>query len=395
MHTKTITNSLTSHLLLIVLLLLIFQLGTGCTPTDRPMNELTLDTDQIQSILAPYDDPTEPGMLIAIYQHGKPVYKNAFGMARLGSEEPITTQHAFPIGSISKEFTMAGIMQEIDRGIISADDTIGTYVPGLRFGSEVTIKDLLSHTNGIPNFFGKPGHFQERIAQEYTLQELIDYFAQDSLQFAPGDQYEYGNSDYVLLASILTKLHNTSWPQYLQKNFFDPLEMKETYSRLGQARTLNTVLGYDKNGNVMQPALDIHPSQTFGIGSVVSTADDLYDWHMALFRERKLLSADSYEQSLSVYKLNNGEPNEEHRGYSIMSGTMGGHRFYWNCGDLSGIHTRYVYFPEEDLYICLVANMTIANDHDHAGNTMFKIAGAIFNEPDVYVIGRTYVLDEL
>ncbi|MGB3182837.1 MAG: serine hydrolase domain-containing protein [Cyclobacteriaceae bacterium] len=355
---------------------------------------VNFEDKNLEQFVTPFDHSDEPGMLVRVYDHGNIVYEKAIGLADLKSKTPMALDATFPIGSVSKEFTMVSIMKLIEQGKVQLKDTVGKYIENLPFGNSITIEQLLDHTSGIKNYFEKEGHMPEKLDSTFTPHELVEYFKKDSLDFEPGTAYKYGNSDYVLLATIVEKLEEESYPHHLNHNFFSSLKMNNTYSSLTPMAKDPMVSGYDKKGSNIQPAISIHPTQTYGVGSVISTLEDMYTWHSKLYNG-KILSDASFTMAETPGKIENGDINNEYRGFTLMTGNMGPHRFYWNAGDIGGIHTRYIYFAEEDIYITVITNVTIAGQHDHGGNVMFKIAGEILDEESVFVIGRDYVIDEL
>ncbi|MEN7551671.1 serine hydrolase domain-containing protein [Rapidithrix thailandica] len=356
--------------------------------------KIDFDKNAVNALIQPFVANREPGMLIRIYSSGQILFDKAFGLADMEENRPLTRQTAFPVGSVSKEFTMVSILQFVEQDKLHLHDTIGRFVEGLPFGSQVTIKHLLSHTSGIKNYFEKANHIPGKLDRIFSPDELIRYFKNDPLEFPPGTRYQYSNSNYALLAKVIEQFSKGSYSEHLQKTFFQPLELEHSYSLLNTAPDKNTASGYDKRKDSITPTVKIHPSQTYGSGSVVSTLEDLYTWHQALY-QGKLLSPKSFTMACEVARLTDGSLSPEHRGFSLMSGQMGTHRFFWNGGDISGVHTRYLYFPEKELYIQVMANVTIEDNHDHAGNLLFKIAGELLGEDAVFVIGKEYQLEKL
>ncbi|MFA0963352.1 serine hydrolase domain-containing protein [Roseivirga sp. BDSF3-8] len=371
--------------------LLIFS---SCNNSTAMEETVKFEEKDIEQHISPFDHPDEPGMLVRIYDHGNIVFDKAIGLADLSSKKPMDMNATFPIGSVSKEFNMVSIMKLIEDGKIHLSDTVGKYVDDLPFGSTITIEQLLDHTSGIKNYFEKEGHMPAKLDSAFTPQELVEYFKGDTLDFKPGTAYKYGNSDYVLLALIIEKLKNESYPTHLEKDFFSPLGMKDTYSSLDQDAKESQISGYNKDGTDIQPAMNIHPTQTYGVGSIISTVDDMYTWHSKLLNG-KILSDSAFALAETPGKIEGGDINSEYRGFTLMTGNIGGRQFFWNAGDIAGIHTRYLYFPKEDIYITVITNVTVSDLHDHGGNVMFKIAGELFKEESVFVIGREYILSEL
>ena len=167
----------------------------------------------------------EPGCSAAVGIDGDVVWKGSRGLADLHTGAEITDATVFDIASVSKQFTATAILLLAESGKLSLDDTLASHVPGLpAWADTVTVEQVMHQTSGIPDYIGlleDAGYqYSDRTTQEQALQMLAD--VQD-LEFEPGDQFEYSNSNYLLLADIVQRVSGQPLPAYLRAEVFKPL----------------------------------------------------------------------------------------------------------------------------------------------------------------------------
>ncbi|WP_160035878.1 serine hydrolase [Paenibacillus sp. An7] len=201
------------------------------------------------------------------------------------------------IASITKGFTSAAIMQQVEAGKLSLTDKLSKYVTGVDRGDEITLHMLLSHTSGLPSNFTR----EEGITLEDTLKEIRT----KKLMAEPGAEYRYSNNGYILLAHILEKVTGEEYGSYLQKHIFTPLGMKDTGTAV---KGTNTIKGFVDQSGKWVPA-DYYVSQS-GTGTLYSTVDDLLKWDQAL-KDGKVVSEESLKNMFTPY-------SEKNYGYGWM-----------------------------------------------------------------------------
>ncbi|MEM6426064.1 MAG: serine hydrolase domain-containing protein, partial [Cyanobacteria bacterium P01_D01_bin.128] len=158
------------------------------------------------------------------FQSGETVFVNSYGMANLEHQVPHTRSTKFRIGSITKQFTAAAILQLQDRGLLDVQAPVATYLPDYPNGERIALHHLLTHTAGIPNL----KDYLELIKQPITLEDLIARFRDLPLDFEPGEQYRYSNSGYTLLTQVIEQVSGQSYADYLQTQLFTPLNLEDT-----------------------------------------------------------------------------------------------------------------------------------------------------------------------
>ena len=145
-------------------------------------------------------------------QHGKLVYTHAYGLARLEPPKKATPDMRYSIGSISKQFTATAILLLQEEGKLSIDDPVGKYVPGLTRGDEVTIREILSHTSGYQDYWPEDYVMTPMLKPE-TAQQIIDTWGKKPLDFEPGTQWQYSNTNFVIAGAIVERVSRTGAPR--------------------------------------------------------------------------------------------------------------------------------------------------------------------------------------
>ena len=257
---------------------------------------------------------------VLIAEKGEVVFQKGYGYSNETTKSSNNTRTAFELASCSKQFTAAAIVLLKRQGKLSYTDRLSLHIPELASWELVTINDLLRHTSGVPEFLmDMPQTWDKlRIA---TNDDLISFYASrgDTLQFVPGSRHEYTNTNYALLASIIERVSGESYAEFLAKNIFKPLGMKNTfvYNRRQHERKLkNYAVGYvwargsfdkvtsedPRYGEDMVRFLD----GIVGNAKVNSTVEDVYKWIKAL-RENKLFTEGEFEEMTRVTKTSAGE----------------------------------------------------------------------------------------
>jgi len=266
-------------------LLLISVLIAGfLVSCSQPYLDQTSDpalTSKIDELITSYTEEYLFSGSILIAEKGLIVLNKGYGFADYKQEIPNTPHTQFSIGSVTKLFTCAAIRKETDRGGLSPDDTLAKYIPDYPRGDEITILHLLNHRSGIVDVFNDLT-FEYR-DDPITIEELIDRFKFEPLEFDPGTQHDYSNSGYILLAYIIEQSSGFSYYEYIEKKLFTPLEMNHSIGNWEEGFS-NKALGYYSPGGSSSPPRhpDMHHSQLIGTGNLFSTVEDLYLWYQAI-----------------------------------------------------------------------------------------------------------------
>ena len=314
---------------------------------------------------------------VLVAENGKVIYKKGLGLAQMEWDIPNTTDTKFRLGSITKQFTSALVLQLVDQGKVKLDAKISEYLPSYRkdIGDKVTVHQLLNHTSGIPSYTGLPGFFNDVSRNPYTVDEFVKKYASNNLEFEPGSKFSYNNSGYFLLGAIIEKVTGQTYEQALKERILDPLGMKNT----GYDHHANIIekraSGYQKvaNGYVNAPYLDM--SIPYAAGSMYSTVEDLYLWDQALYTD-KVVSAASKEL---MYKPTLGDYAY---GWVITKAKLGtGSETVPKIahgGGINGFNTVIVRFPEQKHLIVMLDNTAQGGNLDRLERALTNI---LFNQP--------------
>ncbi|MDD4051215.1 MAG: serine hydrolase [candidate division Zixibacteria bacterium] len=241
---------------------------------------------------------------VLIAKNGNILLAKGYGPANREYDFPNTPETKFRLGSMTKQFTAAAIMLLEERGLLKVEDTLTKYYPDYPDGGKITLHHFLTHTSGIPNYNSLPD-YDEKLVQPYGIDQVIDWFKSQTLQFEPGSQYAYSNSGYVLLAGIIEKVSGMSYAEFLRQNIFEPLGMAHSGQDVFTTVLKNRATGHGGDGRTVYQAPYRDMPFTSGAGSLYSTVNDLFLWDRALYTDR-LLSQASRDKMFTPYKGNYG-----------------------------------------------------------------------------------------
>src|ERR1700693_2287534 len=181
---------------------------------------------EVDKILAPLRDPNAPGCAVGVIQNAPSLHKTAFGLADLDSRQPITTATALNVASMSKQFTAAALYFLFENGKVRLSDSVRRYIPELpAYADAINVEDLLHHTSGLRDFgpvLEVTGRSDESLDVAGSLKLLA---RQTALNFAPGGDYGYTNSDYLLLGLVVERITGMTLAAYAEERLFGPLRM--------------------------------------------------------------------------------------------------------------------------------------------------------------------------
>jgi CubicO group peptidase (beta-lactamase class C family) len=221
---------------------------------------------------------------VLVAENGKIIYKEAFGLANREWNIPNGTDTKFMIGSVSKPLTATLVLIQVQKGLISLDKTIEDYLPEFKNkpAAKVTIKQLLSHTSGIPNYDIIKDFFPRISRQHFTREDYIKVFMDSTLAFKPGSHYAYSSWGYFTLGYIMEKVTGKSYSQLMSEDIFKKLGMTNSGSYYHTQIVPNRATGYDYSFGGYTSSDFRDQSNTMGTGDIYSTVEDLFKFHVAL-----------------------------------------------------------------------------------------------------------------
>ena len=297
-----------------------------------------------------------PGAAILVAKDGKILYENTYGYADVENKITITPDTKFRIGSITKQFIASAILKLQEQGLINTDDKLSKFIPDFPRGDEVTIHHLLTHTSGIHSFTDKPD-FYSRVTSPIKTAELINEIKNDTYDFNPGDKFLYNNSGYFILGYIIEKVTGMNYGDFLKKNFFDPLGMKNTGVYKSDIKLENEAQGYSYDGNKISKALNWDMSWAGGAGSLYSTIEDLYKWNEAIFNG-KVLSEEILKAAFTpvITKEDNNPAADNGYGYGWNISKFRGLKNISHSGGLDGFNSNLIRVTDQNVTVVVLVN---------------------------------------
>ena len=289
---------------------------------------------------------------VLVAKDGQPVFREGFGFANRELDVPAKPETVFRLGSITKQFTAAAIMQLVEAGKIGLDDPVSKYYAAApATWSKITVKHLLNHRSGIPSYTALPDFFEKQAATDRTPEQVVELTRDMPLEFEPGEKFNYNNTGYVLLGYIIEKVSGESYAGYLNAHIFTPLGMK--HSGYDDTATLipNRAAGYSVENGVWTNAAYLSMTLPHAAGSLYSTVDDLLLWEQALFSGKVVSQA-----SLAAMTADYGEGY----GFGLATQDVQGHKSIGHSGGINGFSTYMTRFPDDGLTIIALANLETA-----------------------------------
>jgi len=307
-----------------------------------------------------------------------------YGLADMENAAPATAETVYHIGSVTKQFTAAAIMQLVERGEIGLDDPVTKYLPDFPDrGHKVTIRHLLTHTSGISHSYlsgsalsegerfvtlGGSALSEEDLFIRYVTwnalmvrrdERWIAGFGDTPSDFPPGEQYSYNNEGFNLLGMVVAEVSGVSYPEYIRTHLFEPLGL--TGSAVCDERSIipGRAQSYELRDGVLMNDLPFGSAR--GAGGLCLTVLDLLSWNSAL-SEGRVVSLDAYRQMTTPVTLNDG--STAGYGFGTNLGSPGGHPAAGHGGGWLGFLTSLAHFIDLDIDIAVCSNTEAVSAYD-------------------------------
>lgn len=300
-----------------------------------------------------YADQQAPGFAFLVWSHGNVVFAKGYGLADVAAKMPVSPDTRFAIGSITKQFTAACILLLAQQGRLSLDDKLAKYLPEMPNAGQITLRMLLNQDSGLHNY-PKTTEHSWPLQGSIPPEKLIAILKTDKPDFAPGEGWEYSNTNYAVLAQISAKVSGISYSDFLTHNIFQPLAMSSSGNGFAaQANIATPYQGSAGSFRAAQPKISL--DLFYGAGSIVSTVQDLAKWDAALIGNR-LLNADSMRALWTNATLPNGQSMNYAMGF--IQTAVGGHREVWHNGYApnAGGYCLNAIFPDDQLAVIVLSN---------------------------------------
>ena len=311
-----------------------------------------------------------PSASIAVVRNGVMTYAHGYGHARLEPEMLATTATRYAIDSVSKEFTAAAVLFLVQQGKLSLDDPAGKWFPDLGEAAKVTVRELLTHTAGVRDYWPQD-YVPLEMSRPTTVTGILDEWARRPLDFEPGTQWQYSNTGYVLAAAIVEKVSGKPLIEFLREHIFAPLHMDHVTEDDTRPLPAGDAVAYTRQGlGPTRRASKEGSGWLFGASELAMTPSDLALWDVSLM-SRSLLSADSYTALFTPYVLKNGTSTDYGLGLDIE--TVQGRKRIGHEGAGSGYLAASRVWPDDKVAIIVLTN----NDWADPGDLLNQIAFAI------------------
>ncbi len=311
-----------------------------------------------------------------VAKDGVPIFAKAYGMADVDTKKPNTPETEFLIGSVTKQFTSAAILQLQEQGKLNVKDPITKYLTDYpkATGDRITIHHLLTHTSGLPSYTDNEV-LMERRGEDFPHELVLASFKDLPLLYEPGARFQYCNSGYFLLGLVIEKVSGQTYADYVAEHIFKPLGMTHTMYAPSEPPP-GRALGYVAPNGTIEPAEKISMTLPYAAGALSSTVGDLLIWNLALHGDKVLSAASKalmYTPALEGYA------------YGLMIGDRVGHREISHGGGIDGFTSTLAYYPDDKVTVVVLSNNMSAN----ASIIGFDLAAIAFDQPYDLPIRKT------
>ena len=352
--------------LLIIVALLFMQL---CIAQDKK--------NKLDEIMKKYHDYNMFDGAVLVAENGKVIYKSAFGLANREWNVANTTDTKFMIGSVSKSITALLMLIQVQKGLISLDKTISDYIPeySKKNGSRITIRQLLSHTSGLPNYDIIKDFFPAISRQNFTRGDYIKLYMDSALAFEPGTRYYYSSWGYFTLGYIMEKVTGKSYAELMKQDIFDKIGMTNSGSYFHTQIVSKRATGYDYVLGGYSSADFRDQSNTMGTGDLYSTVEDLFKLHIAISNNtllNKQLTAEMFTPGMRPAQYGYGWFNKQFK-YTLTDTVSSN----FHLGMTEGFLSFLVRIPSTNSMVVILCNSSPTDFFGITGN----LVKVLYNKP--------------
>lgn len=301
-------------------------------------------------LISPYASQISFNGTILVAQKGKILLEKGFGLKNKKDNTLNAANSIYQIGSITKQFTAAIILQLVEKQKMSLRDKLSKYIPDYPQGGLITIENLLTHTSGIYNYTNDGNFMKSSSEQPISRDRLLDLFKKKPLDFPPGTNWSYSNSGYILLGMIIEKVTGKSYFRVVRENILEPLQMHHTGFDFTHLKSTDKAIGY--SGDFLVPVGIVDSSVSFAAGSIYSTVGDLYKWDRALYTNR-VVSQVLLQKAFTPYKSNYG--------YGWQIDTVYNKKITEHGGGITGFVSFILRVLDDQTCIIVLSNLPSCN----------------------------------
>ncbi|MGW6689277.1 serine hydrolase domain-containing protein [Streptomyces sp. NPDC054961] len=322
-----------------------------------------------------------PGVTVGLWAPGKGSYVKSFGVADKATGAPMEPGLNMRIGSETKTFTVTALLQLVDQGKAGLDDPIGTYIAGVPNGDRITLRELAGMRSGLYNY-SEDEDFNKRLDtgsdRPFTPQELLGYSFKHPVQFAPGEEFEYSNTNLILIGLLIEKVTGRPLHEVIQKDVLEPAGLHHTLFPTGAEFPDPHAHGYtdqSASGKIVD-STDWNPSWGWAAGAIISDLQDLRSWSRTL-ATGALLTPATQAQRLKTSPV--GIPGA---GYGL--GIFDVQGWIGHNGSLPGYESLAVYLPEARATLVVLLNTDVLHDGKEPSAFFGEAVTALVTPDHVY-----------
>jgi len=306
-------------------------------------------TAKLDSLLAIKTTQHEFNGTILVAQKGKIILEKGYGFKNKKENLLNTASTLYQIGSITKQFTSAIILQLVAGNKMQLQDRLSKYFPGYPSGDSITVEHLLTHTSGVYNYTNDADFMLKRSEHPINRDSLLSLFEYKPLDFSPGTKWSYSNSGYILLGMIIEKVTGKSYFRVVRENIFEPLGMGHSGFDFTHLKSADKATGY--GGDLTVPVGIVDSSVSFAAGAIYTTVGDLYKWDRALYTNQVVDQA-LLQKAFTVYQSSYG--------YGWVISDAYGKKTIQHGGGITGFVSYILRVPEDQ--ICVIVLSNVASD---------------------------------
>lgn len=311
-----------------------------------------------------------PATSIMVVQDGQVVYSHGYGYSDVANSTPATEATHYEIGSMTKQFTAAAVVQLQEAGKLSIDDKIAKYLPDAPYGDQITIRQLLTQRTGLTDYLSIFGTGIKVADGDAAYAKIMPAVAKKPLLFAPGSKYAYSNTNYIILGKLIETVSKQPYETYIREHEWAPAGMTQTTWVANEASTPNMALGYTLDKKTVVPSEPLSDGWAWSAGAIVSTVGDFNLWSTAL-ASGKIVSPAGYAL-MTTADASTADGGGGHYAFGLTVGTFEGQPMIEHDGGTIGFGTDGAYFPKQDTRIIVFTNSAFG-DANALGQKIYNI----------------------
>ncbi|WP_327411728.1 serine hydrolase domain-containing protein [Streptomyces sp. NBC_01233] len=327
------------------------------------------------------DEARVPGVIVGLWAPGKGSYVKAFGVADKATGAPMRTDFNTRIGSQTKTFTVTALLQLVDQGKVGLDDPIGDYIDGVPNGDRITLRELAGMRSGLFNY-SEDADFDKAFTTDpdrrFSPQQLLDYSFKHPVQFEPNAQFQYSNTNLILLGLLIEKVTGRPLEDVIDRDVVEPAGLRRTFFPTGAEFPAPHAQGYTNQtaSGKVEVSTDWDPSWAWAAGAMISDLQNLRSWARTL-ATGTLLTPATQAQRLKTTSV--GIPGA---GYGL--GLFNVQGWIGHNGSLPGYESLGVYLPQEQATLVVILNTDILHDGQEPSTLFGEAITSIVTPDHVY-----------